>query len=189
MDPTGTLRRLRALSAAGWTWKLLTAELGAGYSAHDLLRSHRTRRETAARVAEMYERLEQQPGPSRRAAGHARSKGWAPPECWFGIDMDDPAAVPVAIKYFDGVDEVAVERLRYGHLRSAHDADFEAVFTLMRYERGLSPRVAAELVGVDEVVALRYWRRMDRAEVRRRSVVRVPLDMEGGTADGLVQGR
>lgn len=173
VDPAGTHRRLQALNAAGWPWKLLAAELGQPnkHAARDLLRSTRTRRETARAVAELYERLENQPGPSRSAAIRARRKGWLPPEYWFDVDMDDPAAVPTTTNFtsMGYIDEVALERLRRGELRleEASEEELRVAFSQLR-ARGESPREIAELLRCDERTVLAAWRREDRRRDRQR---------------------
>lgn len=167
VDAIGTVRRLQALSRAGWRFGDLAPRLNTTeHALQALVRADRgptCARRTAAEVRMIFEELEQEPGPSPRSRARARFKGWPPPECWYGVDMDDPAACPITHMEFFGVDEVAVARLRGGHLRfeSARDVDIEAAFARLR-AAGTSPHQAAEQVGVPDLVAQRYWRRMDR---------------------------
>lgn len=53
-------------------------------------------RDTARRVLDLYEQLRRQPPPetlsARRTRAHAAAAGWATPQQWDGVDMDDPAA-------------------------------------------------------------------------------------------------
>lgn len=167
VDSIGTVRRLRALSRAGWRFEDLAPRLHTTeHALQALVRADRgptCARQKAAEVRMIFEELEQEPGPSSRTRARAKFKGWPGPDDWFGVDMDDPAAEPIITKEYIGVDEVAVTRLRGGLLKfeSACDVDVAAAFAWFRAE-GVSPHEAAELVGVDDLVALRYWRRMDR---------------------------
>lgn len=167
IDRTGTVRRLTALVAAGWTFEELARRIGGAESSLQQMCLPRhgptISRATVVAVRGLYEELEHEDGPSAEGRRRARRKGWPPPECWFEVDMDDPAARPVEMEYFTGVDEVAVARLRGGHLRleSARDQDICMIFAQLRRE-GMSPHQAAEQVGVADLVAQRYWKRMDR---------------------------
>lgn len=173
VDRTGTVRRLQALSAVGWTFEDLGHRIGKHRSVLQQIcrpkHGPTVNRDTAEAVRVVYEKLEQEDGPSDQGRQRAERKGWPDPSNWFGVDMDDPQAQPkiflqkLARKDFL-VDEVAVERLRFGHLSlaDARPVDVMAVFTNMRYAERLSAHEAAALVGVDDRVALRYWKRMDR---------------------------
>lgn len=94
VDATGTRRRLRALTAIGWT----SSEMGArcGLSAATLAnvsggRVATVNVRTADAVAVMYRELCMTPGPSSAARRRASCACWAPPLAW-DDDLDDPAA-------------------------------------------------------------------------------------------------
>lgn len=97
----GTLRRLRALCALGWSTEHLAAELGVIRSAVNNLMIYRdgrtVRPSTANAVAALYDRLSMTPGPSELSRSRAAAKGWAPPLAWDDDeDMDDPKTKPYA---------------------------------------------------------------------------------------------
>lgn len=105
IDATGTVRRIQALCAAGWSRRDLAAILGMEKSAVDRLANGVTVcwRSTAARVRAAFETHWQ--GPPEPATPHQRAcrartvataarQGWALPMAW--DDIDDPAAVPQA---------------------------------------------------------------------------------------------
>lgn len=102
IDPTGTIRRMRALYALGWTWDALGEELGgcknrAYRIAHGRHTDRGVYRDTEKRVREVYERLSMvRPDgwTADRARRYAQRHGWVPPLAWEGIDIDDPAARP-----------------------------------------------------------------------------------------------
>jgi hypothetical protein len=94
----GTKRRLRALQAIGWTLTAIADELGTKRSrvekwcSEDRTYVYTT---TAARVAEVYERLCMTRPTGRwatRTRNLAASKGYAPPLAW--LDIDDPSERP-----------------------------------------------------------------------------------------------
>jgi len=113
MSRIGTVRRLQALAAIGWTQTQLAAELGttrqhvckamrgrveigrhAGSYAdrpgdlHEVLRG-------AALVRDVYESLRD--GPAHRVHGcdwRGRVSGWYPPTAWDECDIDEPTARP-----------------------------------------------------------------------------------------------
>lgn len=98
IDATGTVRRLRALNALGWTCAALAAHDGTTTQAalQQVMKHERptTYVTTATRVARLYDQLSMTPGPSPLAAARARAKGWAPPLAWDDQDLDDPTATP-----------------------------------------------------------------------------------------------
>ncbi|MER7046728.1 hypothetical protein [Streptomyces jumonjinensis] len=94
-DPTGTIRRVRALVAIGWPLAQLAPQLGLHQSALGrLARGHHpmVRAATAERVAREYRRLARIPGPSTHARSIARRNGWLSPMAW--DDIDDPDTQP-----------------------------------------------------------------------------------------------
>jgi hypothetical protein len=104
----GTVRRVRALVAIGWTLTEIAA--GVGWSVANLcdLVSGRTAGvavRTARLVAGLYERLSMTPstGPrAGRARSMARSRGWVPPLGWNEGAIDNPSARPRGIPSTDG---------------------------------------------------------------------------------------
>lgn len=124
-DPTGTVRRIRALQAIGWPLReigerigIATSNLGTiacGYRA--------VTHATARKVAQVYDELSMSPGPSRRSITMARSRGWLPPLAWDDDVIDDPGAWadlgadPEVMENVPNLDEVAIERLIAGDLR------------------------------------------------------------------------
>jgi len=113
IDATGTVRRLQALVAIGYTAASLGERIGMSVSntAHTM-RTARVTVRRARQVAQMYEQLSHLPGESTRARMRARRQGWVAPLAWDEGTIDDPAASPV---YTDGsaavLDEVLLDRL------------------------------------------------------------------------------
>jgi transcriptional regulator with XRE-family HTH domain len=99
VDPTGTVRRLQALAAMGHSGTVLAAELGVARQRLAEIRNGyfpQIRRETATKIAELYDRLSMTPGDSELTKGRAEAKGWAPPLAWDDEALDEPTARPVA---------------------------------------------------------------------------------------------
>lgn len=100
VDATGSRRRLRALSANGWTSRALAQQLGhADHSTVLEVRSGSTltiRRFTADAVRGLYDRLWDVDGGSARARRHAQRHGWPVPLAWDDDTIDDPTATPYA---------------------------------------------------------------------------------------------
>lgn len=122
-DPTGSRRRLQALSAAGWSATELAAHLGTTDSAIFWLRRRLTGGRclvsTAEQVSQLYDRLAHVTptgGAVERTRRWAERAGWVEPWRWDGVDMDDPAAQPAPLPAVGDLDEVAVERLMAGTL-------------------------------------------------------------------------
>jgi len=86
----GTVRRLQALAALGWSLTGSAAALGmTPQNMASLLRRPTVRRSTADAVAQLYELRSGTPGPSVRAREFAIRRGWPPPLAWNDIDTDD----------------------------------------------------------------------------------------------------
>lgn len=131
IDATGTRRRLHALMRLGWPADLLAARFGvSGPAVRAWARNERVRRSTAAKVADLYDRLCWTVGPSTKTRARAVAAGWPPPLAWDDDTIDDPAARPSTGAYADRkrapVDEIAVQRAVHGdpvHLRPAERAE------------------------------------------------------------------
>ena len=97
VDATGTVRRLRALSAVGWPYREIARRLGCDPGGINKVREGSrvmVRLATAKKVAALYDELWDQPGPSLRSVLAARRNGWVPPMAWDDDTIDDPAAQP-----------------------------------------------------------------------------------------------
>lgn len=127
LDATGTVRRIRALNAIGWRLEDLAPHYGASAQALHLIRgSRQVFRETADRIAAVYDQLCGTSGPSILVRQRAEARGWLPPSAWRD-DIDDPTADPTAPTDPTHVDEVLVQRALSG--------DRAAVARLSRAER------------------------------------------------------
>lgn len=117
IDGTGTRRRLQGLAYMGWSRPLIGARLGITKQAvADLDRPGRpVRRDTANRIARLYDELHMAPGPSSAVAALARKRGYQPPLAWDNID--DPTETPhrPTMRDSDIIDEVVVWRMTQGH--------------------------------------------------------------------------
>lgn len=91
----GTHRRIKALVAIGYPQVFLAKELGLheGRLAITLRQQH-VLASTAAKVAELYDRLSGTPGPSNWSRSRARKRGYASPLAWDEGTIDDPDAEP-----------------------------------------------------------------------------------------------
>lgn len=136
VDPTGTVRRLRALVAIGWNETTLAESLGMTVGNFwGLLHNHRGRVTSATRdkVTTLFTRVWDQPqhgGWSERARRIAKHYRWVGPLAW--DDIDDPDGLP------DGVPN-AKDR------RSGAAEYLEDIAFLL--ELGESPHQAALIVG------------------------------------------
>lgn len=159
VDSIGTVRRLQALTAAGWSSAELGRQAGMTRCALNRLRAYvdgtgRVRRVTHDRVAYMYDRLWHVTPTGRyqaRSERHAARAGWAAPWQWDGLNMDDPNTAPHPPVPADGIDEIAVERYMAGTLRqrpniNATPERVEAVRRLAAY--GYSDREIGQRVGM-----------------------------------------
>ncbi|MFE3487497.1 hypothetical protein [Streptomyces griseus] len=96
IDSTGTVRRVRALIALGYTLIDIAESanvavarvqtLAAGYPS--------LRRTVAERITNAYQELSETSGTNTRAKNRARTNGWAPPATWDDDTIDDPLAHP-----------------------------------------------------------------------------------------------
>lgn len=122
IDATGTARRIRALQALGWRFVDIDKALGrnpTGANAcwsHNVISQERVHVDTAAAVAEVYERLCMTLGPSAKTRSLAAGKGWLPPLAWDNID--DPNERPARMfrpnRRKSEVDHAVIERVLAG---------------------------------------------------------------------------
>ncbi|MDN3356040.1 hypothetical protein [Actinomadura sp. DC4] len=104
----GTQRRLRALSAIGWSVSQLADRFNPGTTKHPLTTlmaagpDRRVTVATARRVRDIYDELWNVdpvtagaiPGLAQLVRDRAAAKGWVPPQAWDDDTIDDPAAQP-----------------------------------------------------------------------------------------------
>lgn len=150
----GTRRRLQALTAAGWSTRHLAERLGVTKSAIAQLRStsqHRVLSVTAADITGLYDDCWWRTVPGRyqaRAERYAEARGWVPPWCWEGVDLDDPNAAPHPVAEADPVDPVAIEETIAGrHVPLTRAERVRVVATLQR--RGRTAAEIAARIGRD----------------------------------------
>lgn len=103
----GTMRRLQALHAIGYSYALIGKYLG-GVEVSNMWKYITGHQKTvttafARRVEDVFHELQLRPRldnsyTTRRARAHAELKGWAPPLAWDEGAIDDPMASPVKFK-------------------------------------------------------------------------------------------
>jgi hypothetical protein len=97
VPPIGTIRRIRALSRAGYTVEWTGQQVGCSHRhIYEILNGsvELVDRGLAERFAELYRRHEGTRGPSNPARIAAKSKNWHGPEAWDVDTIDDPGAQP-----------------------------------------------------------------------------------------------
>jgi hypothetical protein len=120
IDPTGTIRRIRALHCMGYSSRELGAMVGKGVEwTRQLAASTVITTTNAALVADLYDRLSMTPAAHEladRIRRESLAKGWLPPLAW--DDIDDPAESPRGIgrsKHTKhDIDPIVVERVLSG---------------------------------------------------------------------------
>ncbi len=128
IDSTGSLRRLRALQAIGWTQTEIAHRIGwtlQNLNRYFISNPAMINRGTAVTIAKLFNELQLIPGPSERSRRHARKHGWAPPLAWDEDTIDDPAAKPDI-----GRNEVVTFKERYTELRELGYHDLQIVSKL-----------------------------------------------------------
>lgn len=131
----GTVRRLQALVALGYSWSRLSKHLGVTVTRAAQIgllpiTGHVNRR-TAARVKALYDELSTTPGTDRYALTVARRHGFYPPLAWDDDTIDDPAAQPqLGDPDADVVDEVAARRVLDGEDIPLTDAERDLAFRI-----------------------------------------------------------
>jgi hypothetical protein len=130
VDPAGSMRRLQALAAIGWSIAYVAPLTGRSpEEVRRISRGEHTKllRPTADAIRRVYDELSMTPRPTKGSNGSvqkiinkARQEGWPPPLAWDDESIDDPDASPcVDVTEDDELDEIAVERLMGGTLRRA----------------------------------------------------------------------
>lgn len=142
----GTMRRLQALAAIGYSYNLIGEYLG-GVEASNIwkyITGHQKTVSTdfARRVEKVFHELQLHPRlgsdyATRRARAHAVSKGWAPPLAWDEGAIDDPMAKPVKFK---GRTKASLDDI--DHLRSLGFTNREIAFELGMELESLERRFA-----------------------------------------------
>lgn len=95
VDSTGSLRRLRALHAIGWTQSEIARRIGwttQNLNRYFISEPDMINRGTAVDIARLFDQLQLMPGPSERSRRRAKKLGWAPPLAWDEDTIDDPLA-------------------------------------------------------------------------------------------------
>jgi len=94
IDATGSRRRLQALAVNGWSTRSLATQLGHKHATtvQDIAsgKTPTIRLRSMDAIRDVYERLWDQPGPSKRTADIAKAKGWLPALAWDDDLIDRP---------------------------------------------------------------------------------------------------
>jgi hypothetical protein len=97
IDSIGTVRRLRALCAAGYTQKDLAKRLAVNeFWLLAMIEgdSDTVDADSAARISALFNQIQLIPGRSAEARQAARARLWASPLAWDEDEIDNPAAKP-----------------------------------------------------------------------------------------------
>lgn len=98
VDATGPRRRVQALAWMGWPNREVCRRIGSSpRTLPTELHRGRVSVALAHRIADVYDELSGQVGPSRVAAGKARQLGFAPPAAWDDETIDDPRTRPAGV--------------------------------------------------------------------------------------------
>jgi hypothetical protein len=153
IDGLGACRRLRALTALGWTAPDLAAR--SSLSVDTLCactRGETVTARTAVAVRDLYERMWNEHPPestlgermkAQRARAKARRNGWARPLQW-DEDIDNPDARPALGDGINGIDEVAIERALEG----------DKTVSLTKEERAEAVRIAGHRLSANDIAKL-----------------------------------
>lgn len=129
ISSAGTLRRIHALMAIGWSHDEISAHCGMSTKVLANSRRPRVTVRVATAVRVTYDELSMTPGPNRVTESRAARLGYAPPLAWDDETIDDPDAQPdlgadpeprgkvAESRASRPLDEVAVERAMAGMLR------------------------------------------------------------------------
>lgn len=165
IDPTGTVRRIRALQAMGWPLREIGERCGIATQNLGTIASggRGVYASTAARIAKVYDELSMTPGPSNRSRTIARTRGWLPPLAWDDDAIDDPLC-QTECEFFHienvhdfthptpptqaapaDLDHIAIERFIAGDLNWQSLSQAERLEAAVRMDRaGVSRNVIAE---------------------------------------------
>lgn len=163
----GTQRRLQALAADGWSLTEIGAHANVTYNAVWNLRSRPSTnplmlRGAAEHITRVYGELWWRTPTGRfqlLVTRHAERQGWVESYRWDGVDMDDPAAMPLPLD-LPVFDVVLVEQIMAGkgpRLLSKSPEWLEALRRLSA--SGLTDKAVGARLGVDERNVLRLRRR------------------------------
>lgn len=97
VEAIGSVRRLRALQAIGWTQTEIARRMGwtvQNLNRYFISEPDSIRAGTAQEIAALFDQLQLIPGPSQRARNYASKRGWPPPLAWYEDAIDDPTAAP-----------------------------------------------------------------------------------------------
>jgi hypothetical protein len=178
IDVTGSLRRLRALAALGWTVRSVAAAAGCGAARFSRLTYTATvSAETARLIRDTYDRLwmrqptddEVEPAVALRTRRRAADLDWASPLAWDEQAIDDPKARPSAGRQraFGGpVDESAVIRALGGERVELGPGERTAAVE-RGVRQGLSYQTVADVLGIEYDTVRRTFERC-KARARER---------------------
>lgn len=168
IDSTGTVRRLRALHALGWTFTALAAEIGwTVQNLSTMLGAARVTRNTADLVTALYDRLSMTTAPDTPSASRSRRaaarNGWFTPLAWDDDAIDDPAAVPSLLPPVDGsdpdADEMAIQHRMAGHTVTLARVD-EVEMVRRLHAAGWTGKQIGDVIGRDRDYATRIARNL-----------------------------
>lgn len=95
VSAVGTIRRLQALAAIGWSFDALAKMMNTHRNVLlNTLKRERVLARRAREIAELFTRLHLTPGPSERARRHASANRWPVPFAWDEDSIDDPSVAP-----------------------------------------------------------------------------------------------
>lgn len=162
----GTIRRIHALQRLGWTADLIAAHgpWASGDAVAEFTKRPRINRRNAEFIADIYDLLSMQLGPSDLTRRHAERQRWAPPLAWDDDQLDDPTARPSTSRRgtaADAIDEGAVERILAGE-RGVNANHVTRVEVVRRWDA--TGRSRASLARITGWKPERYGKLSDRAE-------------------------
>jgi hypothetical protein len=166
VDATGSIRRVRALIAIGWSVRALETRTGIGRQVLDHLATgheHCLAR-TALAVRRVYDALwatAPAGAGSTRARKRAQANGWVPPLAWDDDTIDDPTALPNVGGDDDehAIDHAAVQRALDGQrVRLTRAERWVVVERLAR--DGFADAAIARVVGTTAETVLRDRQRL-----------------------------
>lgn len=121
VPPLGTLRRVQALAAIGWSIAEQARRLDMPRLRLDRLDQREyVQARTARAIDALFRELCMTPGPSKRARLAAERRGWLPPLAWDDIDADEQPGGEVEADDYGRLDE-------FEHLRSLGVSEFHAL--------------------------------------------------------------